>query len=113
MNMKTPRIVATFLLSIATMSAMAQGPGWTASSTVVTLIVTQTGGVNVRLSPELTGCTSQSGYGPRVASIYPNHPGIDRMKASLLAAQVSGTPVMLYLIDSDCTVGEMAFGGSW
>ena len=73
--------------------------------------MTADGGVNVRLSPELTGCTSQSGYGTGLASIYPTHPGINRMKADLLAAFLNGTPVALYLSDSTCKTTEMILGG--
>jgi hypothetical protein len=91
--------------------ALAQGIGWTANATVIKLVVTGDGGVNVRLSPDVTGCQSQSNYGPNFASIYPNHPGINRMKADLLAAFMNGTPVSLYLTDSNCTVGEMILGG--
>jgi hypothetical protein len=80
-------------------------------STIVKLVVTANGGINVRLSPDLTGCTSQSGYGPAFASIYPDHPGIDRLHAQLLAAYTSGKPVALYLMDSTCKVGEIYFGG--
>lgn len=66
--------------------AHADGPGWTANSTVKKLVVTSSGGVNVQLQPDVQGCTSQSGYGPNYASIYPSHPGINRIKADLLAA---------------------------
>ncbi|MEO8016531.1 MAG: hypothetical protein ABI769_01850 [Pseudomonadota bacterium] len=87
--------------------AFAQGPGWTATSTVAELIVTSAGGVNVRLVPELTGCVSQSGYGAAYASIYPNHVGINRMKADLLVAFTTGAHVALYLGDNECQVSEL------
>lgn len=105
---------ATVAVSLLTMSSTrvdAQGPGWTANATVVKMVVTNTGGINVRLSPELAGCVSQSNYGPLYASIYPTHPGIDRMKADLLAAYLTGGTVSLYFTDSNCTVGEMLLGG--
>lgn len=89
----------------------AAGPGWTGNSTVAKLVVTADGGVNVLLSPALTGCTSNSGYGPAFASIYPSHPGINRMKADLLAAYQTGGTVALYLTDSTCRVGELILGG--
>ena len=92
-------------------SANAQGPGWTANSTVVRLVNTSNGGVNVRLSPDVVGCTSQSGYGPNYASIYPDHQGINRIKADLLYAYATGTPVSLYLDDSTCKVMEVILGG--
>jgi len=91
--------------------AQAAGPGWTGNSTVAKLVVTVDGGVNVLLSPALTGCTSNSGYGPAFASIYPSHPGINRMKADLLAAYQTGGTVALYLTDNTCRVGELILGG--
>ena len=99
------------LLLDAAPAAQAAGPGWTANSTVTKLVVTFDGGVNVLLSPALTGCTSNSGYGPAFASIYPTHPGISRMKADLLAAYLNGGTVALYLTDSTCRVGELILGG--
>ncbi len=104
-------IVGVSVLTMSSTPVGAQGPGWTANATVAKLIVTNQGGINVRLSPDLSGCVSQSGYGPLYASIYPNHPGIDRMKADLLAAYLSGSPIALYLTDSGCTVGELMLGG--
>lgn len=92
-------------------SAHAAGPGWTANSTVTKLVVTFDGGVNVLLSPALTGCTSNSGYGGAFASIYPNHPGINRIKADLMAAYLTGGTVALYLTDNTCRVGELILGG--
>lgn len=106
------RWATTLLLSFATLtSASAQGPGWTANGKVIKIVNTANGGFNVRLSPELTGCTSQSNYGPHYASVYPTHPGINRIKADLLAAYMSGESVSLYLADSTCTVGETMLGG--
>ena len=92
-------------------SSWAAGPGWTAASTVTKVVVTFGGGVNVRLSPDISGCTSQSGYGANYASIYPDHPGIDRIYSGLLAAQMSGKVVALYLVDNTCKVGEILLGG--
>ena len=91
--------------------ALTQAQTWTANSTVVRLVVTANGGINVRLSPDLTGCVSQSGYGAAYASIYPSHPGINRIKADLLAAYLTGKTVSLYLSTSECTVTEMILGG--
>jgi hypothetical protein len=92
-------------------SSHAQGPGWTANSTITKLIITATGGINVRLSPELVTCVSQSGYGSSYASVYPDHPGINRIEATLLAAYTTGTPVALYFNDNQCTVLEVTLGG--
>jgi hypothetical protein len=103
-------LVFICLASISVDPAFAQGPGWTATGTVLNLVVTFSGGVNVRLAPDIVGCNSQSGYGPNYASIYPNHPGIERIQANLLAALMSGMPVALYLTDANCTVGEIRIG---
>lgn len=75
------------------------------------LVVTADGGVNVQLNPPLSGCTSQSGYGPAFASIYPTHPGINRIKADLVAAYTTGAVVALYMSDSTCKVTEIILGG--
>jgi hypothetical protein len=88
-------------------NSYAQSSGWTALSEVTDLVVTANGGVNVKLSPVLSGCVSQSGYGGSYASIYPTHPGMDLMQSNLLAALMSGKKVALYLNDDKCTVLEM------
>ncbi|HEU5134646.1 MAG TPA: hypothetical protein VFU13_05840 [Steroidobacteraceae bacterium] len=111
--MKKSRVVAnsTSVTAAALLAwavpTLAQGPGWTVASTVRDIVNTSNGGINVRLTPDLTGCTSQSGYGGAYASIYPNHPGIDRMKADLLVAFTTGAHVELYLGDNTCMVAEM------
>ena len=99
------RGISIGLLALA-IPAYAAGPGWTVPSTVVDIVNTSNGGVNVRLSPDLAGCTSQSGYGSVYASIYPTHPGINRIKADLMMAFATGAHVALYLGDADCTVAE-------
>jgi hypothetical protein len=103
--------VVTNALATGIAPAFAEGPGWTANSTVKKLVVTSDGGVNVLLSPPLTNCVSNSGYGSGFASVYPNHPGINRIKADLLAAYLNGTPVALYLGDNTCKVLEIILGG--
>jgi hypothetical protein len=102
---------ALTLLLAPLLSAHAAGPGWSVNSTVSKLVVTADGGINVRLSPELSGCVSNSGYGGSFASIYPNHPGINRMKADLLAAYLSGGTISLYFSDNTCRVTELVLGG--
>ena len=104
-------ILAAAVLLHVPSSVHAAGPGWTANSTVTKVVVTGDGGVNVRLSPDLSGCTSNYGYGPAFASIYPSHPGINRMKADLLAAYLTGGTVSLYLVDGTCRVNELVLGG--
>ncbi|MDN2711882.1 hypothetical protein O0880_20875 [Janthinobacterium sp. SUN118] len=110
------RPVRGYLLALAaglafSMPVAAEGPGWSSNSVVKKLIVTRDGGINVELSPALTGCVSNSGYGASFASIYPDHPGINRIKASLLAAYLSGGTVKLYFSDSTCKVAEVMLGG--
>jgi hypothetical protein len=99
------------VLLLLSPSAPAAGPGWTANSTVTKLVVTADGGVNVRLSPDLSGCVSNSGYGSIYASIYPSHPGINRLKADLLTAYLTGGTVALHLLDATCRVNELILGG--
>lgn len=103
-------IAAGALISWA-VPALAQGPGWTVNSTVIKVVDTSNGGVNVRLSPDLTGCTSQSGYGAVYASLYPNHAGLNRIKATLLTAYTTGATIAIYLSDSTCTIAEVELGG--
>ncbi len=98
-------------LGLIATPAFADGPGWTANSTIVKLVTTQDGGLNIMLSPGLSNCVSNSGYGPNFASVYPSHPGIKSIKASLLTAYTNGQPVALYLSTSQCTVLEAVVGG--
>ena len=98
-------------LILLTTQVQAEGPGWTANAKVTKVVVTSNGGINVRLSPEIGGCVSQSGYGPNYASIYPDHPGINRLQSELLTAFTTGTIVSLYLSDNTCKVSEMILGG--
>lgn len=111
MNCKKLLLPIFAILALTAVPAFAEGPGWTGNSTVSKMVTTSDGGVNVLLSPPLTSCVSNSGYGPGFASIYPGHPGINRMKADLLVAHLTGKPVALYLIDNTCRVGEMILGG--
>ena len=99
-----PKLMATLLAM--SLPAFAQGPGWTVHSTVIEIVNTAAGGINARLSPDLSGCVSQSGYGSLYASVYPNHAALDRIKADLLVAFTTGAHITLYLSDATCTVGE-------
>src|SRR5207245_7655718 len=92
---RTMPLIVALLAAAYALPAVADGPGWTTNLTVKKLVITSDGGVNVLLSPPLTGCTSQSGYGSAFASIYASHPGINRMKADLLAAYLNGGTVAL------------------
>jgi len=107
------RAACAVVLALASWApaAWADGPGWTANSTVKKLVITADGGVNVLLEPKLNNCVSNSGYGPNFASVYPNHPGINKIKADLTIAYLNGTPVALYLSDNTCRVVELILGG--
>jgi hypothetical protein len=101
---------AACALVLFALAARADGPGWVLNRTVVNIVNTANGGFNVRLSPDLTGCTSQSGYSQHYASVYPSHPGLNRIKADLVTALVTGKQVSLYLSDNTCTVWETVLG---
>jgi hypothetical protein len=107
------RAVASTVLLAMAYPIVAQGPGWTEVGKVVRVVNTSNGGFNIRMSPELTGCLSQSGYGPTYASVPPSHPGLNRIKADVLVAFTTGADIRLYLGDSNCTVAEMVLGGSY
>jgi len=92
--------------------AVAEGPGWIYNGTITNIVDTAAGAINIRITPDLTNCVSQSGYGPHFASVYPSHPAISRIKATLLTAYVTGTPVSLYLSDNTCTVAEVILGSN-
>jgi hypothetical protein len=98
------------VLFVAHFPARADGPGWVQYRTIVNIVDVASGGINVRLSPDLTGCTSQSGYGQHYASVYPDHPAINRIKATLLTAFVTGKTVSVYLVDNTCKVYETVIG---
>jgi hypothetical protein len=100
------------LAALSTAPALAEGPGWIYNATLVNVVDVSNGGINVRVTPDLTSCVSQSGYGPHFASISPTHPAIGRIKATLLSAYLIGTPVSLYLVDNTCTVVEVILGSS-
>lgn len=100
------------MLVSASYHTYAEVPGWTPASEVIKIVTVSTGGINIRLSPELSGCTSQSGYGPKYASVYPDHPGLNTIQSNILAAYMAGKKVALYLTDNTCKVGEMIVGGT-
>ncbi|WP_146027159.1 hypothetical protein [Bowmanella denitrificans] len=96
-----------FVLLILSLSFKAYSEpsrGWVDDVEVHRLVIVVTGGVNVRVKPELQGCTSQSGYGQMYASILPEQPGLDKMYSGLLAAKMSGKRVSLWLADDKCTI---------
>ncbi len=107
------KLLLSVLLVSLSFPLFAAGPGWTVASEVKRLVVTHDGTINVRLTPELTGCTSFSGYGGTYASVYASHPGLKTIQSNLLAAYVSGKKVALYLSDDTCRVGEMSLGGTF
>ncbi|MDH0864251.1 hypothetical protein [Mitsuaria sp. GD03876] len=101
-----PAVLALVATTLGATAAHAADPGWVANRQVKKIVVTMQGGFNVLVSPGLTGCTSQSGYGDTWASIYPTHPGVNRMMALLMTAQTSGKRVNLYFYDNNCSVSE-------
>jgi len=109
--MKTRAVVFFVLAGLFASASNAENSGWTANVTITKLVVTQNGGVNIRVSPDLTNCISQSGYGPNYASVYPAHPGMNRIQAMLMQAYAQGTKVSLWFSDGNCTVGEIIVGG--
>jgi hypothetical protein len=109
--MKRASVLSLLSLAVCALPALAQGPGWTANATILKIVDTANGGVNVRLSPDLVGCTSQSGYGGSYASLYPDHPGIKSIKATLLTAYVTQATISIYLSDDTCRIGEVLLGG--
>jgi hypothetical protein len=104
-------MLAAVLTAVAATPASAENVGWTANATVKKLVVTSDGGVNVLLSPSLSTCVAQDGYGNQMAWIPATHPGLKQIKADLLTAFATGTSVSLYLIDSTCKVAETILGG--
>ncbi len=108
---KYSKSLFSLALILAATPVFSDGPGWTANSTVTKLVVTGNGGINIRLSPELAGCTSYAGYGPKYATLYPDHPGFNIIQSNLLAAYMADKQVALYLGDNTCKVAEMELGG--
>lgn len=103
-------VTAAACASLISSSATAES-GWIVSAKVIRVVATMNGGINVRLSPELTNCVSQSGYGSAYASLYPTHPGKDKIASILLAVYLSEKTVAIYLTDTSCTIGEVELGG--
>ncbi len=108
--MKLKKKALFFVMSALIASpVLAEGPGWTGRRDVVEVVTIVNGGINVKLDPELTACQSLSGYGPKYASIYPEHPGLNLMQTNLVAAMMTNKKVSLYLGDDTCKVTEMRF----
>jgi len=105
-------VVAVLILVFSSVPVFAEGPGWVYNVTVTNIVDTAAGAIDVRVTPDLTSCVSQSGYGPHYASVYPSHPAINRIKATLLTAFLSGMPVSLYFSDNTCTVAEVILGSN-
>ncbi|PUA28267.1 MAG: hypothetical protein B0W54_17490 [Cellvibrio sp. 79] len=101
-------LMPAFLFSIPTFAGQ---QGWVTNAKIARIVATVNGGINIRLIPELSGCVSQSGYGPLYASLYPDHPGKDQIHSILLAAYMSNTPIAVYFNDDKCTIMEIELGG--
>jgi energy-converting hydrogenase Eha subunit B len=77
---------------------------------VASIVGLPNGGINVLMSPSLSGCVSQAGYGPAYASLLPSNLGKDRIATLILAAYMSNKPISLYFGDSTCTISEVELG---
>ncbi len=108
--MKLSKLLTIMLLLLSSANALAAGR-WVQNVKVRNLVVVNSGGVNVRVTPDLSGCTSQSGYGAKYASLMTTHPGIERIHAVLLSAYMADKTVSLWLSDEACTIGEIKLGG--
>jgi len=47
----------------------------------------------------------------KYASLYPDHPGKDKITSILLAAYMADKTVAIYLSDSTCKIYEVELGG--
>ena len=103
--------VLTAVLTASAIPAMASGPGWTALSSVTSIVLLQSGGVAVRLSPDLSACTAASGYPATYAFLRADTAGLNRIYAALLSANMSDKKVQVYLSDATCLIGEVILGG--
>lgn len=103
-------ILALFLTALS-IPSYAEGGRWVPLVKVEKIVVVMNGGINVRVTPGLTNCVSQSGYGAAYASVYPDHPGKDQILSVLLAAKMSDQPVGIWLSDDSCRIGEVVLGG--
>ena len=100
----------TLILALLSASLFAEGPGWITNRTIKSVVGVINGGINIRLDPELTNCNSQSGFGVKYASIYPDHLGIKNFSAIALTALSTGQKVSIYLTDNTCKITEIVIG---
>lgn len=105
------RLLVVLLLMLPLQQTLAGQQGWVINAKVKKIVVVVNGGINFRLEPELSGCISQSGYGERYASVYPDHPGLDKIHSVLLTAYMSDKPIAVYFNDTTCKVYEVELGG--
>ncbi|AIW18804.1 hypothetical protein F0267_23165 [Vibrio coralliilyticus] len=98
------------MLTFCSSNASAE-KGWITQAKITKVVGVFNGGVNIRITPELTGCTSQSGYGASYASLYPDHEGKDQILSILLAAYMADKTVAIYLSDDTCKIYEVELGG--
>ncbi len=85
--------------------------GWIKQAKITKIVGVVNGGINVRITPELTGCTSQSGYGSRYASLYADHKGKEEILSIMLAAYMADKTIAIYLLDDTCKILEVELGG--
>ena len=111
--MKKYGVISLFSIAIfafTSISAHAQ-TGWIKQAKITKIVGVSNGGINVRITPELTGCTSQSGYGSRYASLYPDHKGKEEILSIMLAAYMADKTIAIYLSDDTCKILEVELGG--
>lgn len=107
------KIILLIALIAQASFCFAEGPGWYPATKVKRIVVIVNGGVNVKFENETKNCASLSGYGKRYASVYPEHPGLDRIHAILLAAYMADKEVQVHFADDTCKINEVVIGGSY
>lgn len=107
------RIMSTLCLAILVLisSSTFAEEGWIAQAKITKIVGVSNGGINVRITPELRACTSQGGYGPAYASLYPDHAGKAEILSILLSAYMADKTIAIYLQDNTCRISEVELGG--
>lgn len=109
-NCNVFKILLVVALNLLSISAFAE-QGWITQAKITKIVGVINGGINVRITPELSGCTSQSGYGPAYASLYPDHAGKEEILSILLSAYMADKTIAIYLQDDTCKITEVELGG--
>lgn len=101
-----------FLLACVTasVSSLAQGPGWVQNVKVIKIGTLIDGAIVVRVSPDMTDCNTLGGYGAPFGAVFSTHPGKANIQSILLAAYMADKPVSLYLENNTCKITEVVLG---